>query len=187
MLDALEWTVNKTPLGDARLSARAVDEKPVTEDENAPGQMPGEVERVGDDDRRVAPPALLPQPSSEPRELERREIGEVEEVQRRLGRRGAPPEVVAAQVMLGAPRASLTRFVAEAANDSLVRREEAGNAQQKRRAPRPERANYGRDLTAFEVQVHAAQNGIRREARPSAGREPLMKTDHLERERHAHR
>ena len=185
MLDALERTVNKTPLGDTRSSARHVGEESVAEDENAPGQMSREVDRIGNDERRVAALALLRQPSTQPRQLERGEIGEVEQVQRRLRRLSAPPEVVATQVMAGGPGARLARFVPEPAHDALVRRKQAGDAQQQRRSPRTRRTNDCRDLPALDLQVDAAQNRIGGETRPDTGREPFMKTDHLERERHA--
>ena len=69
MLDALEWAVNKTRLGDARLDARLFEEAALAEVQNSTGKVAREVERVSDNERGVAPPAHFNQATSKSCEL----------------------------------------------------------------------------------------------------------------------
>ena len=80
MLDALEWAVNKTRLGDACSSTGHFLQPALAQDENSSGQVSRQLNRIGDDEHGVAPPHPLGQPSPESRQLQRREVAQVDEM-----------------------------------------------------------------------------------------------------------
>ena len=83
MLDALEWAVNKTRLGDASANGLNILQLTVPQDGDAPGHVPREVHGIRDDKRRASLVALVRQPSTDPPELERREVAQIDEMEHR--------------------------------------------------------------------------------------------------------
>jgi len=81
MLDALEWAVNKTRLGDARPNGLSILQPTVAQDHDSPSHMPREVHGIGDDQRRATFVALVRQPSTDPPQLQRREVAQVDQME----------------------------------------------------------------------------------------------------------
>ena len=83
MLDALEWSVNKTRLGDACPTGLSVLQLAIAQDHDAPSEVPREIDGIRDDERRPSPFALVRQPSTDPRQFERGKVAQVDEVEHR--------------------------------------------------------------------------------------------------------
>jgi hypothetical protein len=114
MLDSLEWSVNKTPLGDARLNTRHVDEETLAEDQY-PSVKCGARTMESATTSAASPRWLCVVSQSRTRaSWSAREIGEVEQMHRPARDESAPPpEIVAAQIMAGVSGAGLRDFLPE--------------------------------------------------------------------------
>jgi len=163
MLDALEWAVNKTRLGDSRPSTRRLLQPTLLEDQNSPGQVARQINGIRDNERCVSPPAPLDQPTPEAHELKRRKVAKVDEMESRVGRDAAPPrpELLTAQVVDRRSCSSLAELVSEPAHNALIHGKETGDAQQQRRTTGSGRANDRRDFAAFQLEADLTQNRIR--------------------------
>jgi len=83
MLDALEWSVNKTRLGDTCPTGLNVLQLAIAQDHDAPSYVPREIDGVRHDERRGSLFALVRQPSADPRQLERRKVPQIDEMEHR--------------------------------------------------------------------------------------------------------
>jgi len=128
MLDALEWVVNKTSFGDARLCARRLVQPTLTKDQNTRGQMARRLRRIHDDDRRIAPAASLLQPVPESLELGRGAVAEIEEMRCWRSRLAVDRDLIEAQAVAGIANRGTARIISEMTDDALVSAHQAGGA-----------------------------------------------------------